>query len=225
MGVEFAVLGREKVRKILLTILIITMFVVIGVFTKLYSDKKEIKMRADAYSLYRVAMFDQVLEGGDGYNLYKGMIYEYGLGREKNIELAIKYYKSLEDSALSNKRLFLICFLYCEDKLGLYYSKSKDVFGIVSAIYSAELINSRKDCGSIVSKDVCGSVQEFVEFPNENLFYNVAKRSNEILIERKSHVRDFEVVYYLLMKSHIIGNDNALTYMENIPDEYFWLPR
>lgn len=105
-----------------------------------------LETRKIAYSYYRVGMFDAVLKLGEEAQIYKGMIFEYGLAGHVDLNKAKEYYSQIRDHKVSNKRLFMLCYIYCTDDLETYYEEASNDYGIVRIAYTYELVREGYDC-------------------------------------------------------------------------------
>jgi hypothetical protein len=175
---------------------------------------------------YRTGNVDRVVKRSDVDAVYKGMVYEYGVSHiDVNIELAKKYYANINDKKLSAKRSFLLCYLYCTDELEHYYKKTKGMDHGVNIIYAIELTLAGDDCKLTIDTRACNYAERLIEEYPEDLYYNVGTSIYERLMGNPESYNDFELPYYLIMKSYQQGNEQAVNYLSQIPRHYSWVPR
>lgn len=200
-----------------MTVIIITIFI-----TACGNDNQAHEREIASY--YYAGMFDAVMDLSESNNKYRGMIYEYGLVEGHGVGEAKEVYKEIKDSYASNKRLFLYCFLYCEDELMKYYKNIKGD-NLVEALYSLYLIENKGDCLEYTERSVCIEVKEYIRKSQwKDVYYGMGYESYKLMFEERRDNRDFQYPYYLLMKSYVGGNKFSKKFLDSVPNRYSWVP-
>lgn len=178
---------------------------------------------------YRIGDVEVILSGGDENNMYKGMIYEYGVGDiEIDLQKAKEYYAKIKNKKLSAKRSFLFCYLYCIDDISHYFEETKGEYTGVNLLFALTNVLAGEKCHHYVDEDGCSLAKRLVSTLKEQdlyyeagiLLYEKAKRSRH----PREPFKFFEMPYYFIMKSYVEGNEQALDYFSALPRAQSWVP-
>jgi len=178
---------------------------------------------------YRIGDTEAILNGGYESNMYKGMIYEYGVGDiEIDLKKAKEYYAQIKNKHLSAKRNFLLCYLYCVNDVTKYFERTKGKYTGVNILFAVKNILSGEKCHHYIDNKSCFLAKKLVgSFKRQELYYEVGV----LLYEKAKRIRDpkepfkfFEMPYYFIMKSYVEGNKQSLNYLSALPRAQSWVP-
>lgn len=175
---------------------------------------------------YRVGSYEHILKRSDKNSLYRGMLYEYGIGVEVDIAKAREIYASHPNRKVSKKRLFLLCFIHCESELGDIYESIKNDFNGVDLLFSIYLLSGGNRCDEMVGGDMCRLAAETFEYTqSKDPYYFVGVPMYKGIIKKARGFAEYELPHYLIMKSASLGNNEAQTFLDELPNSLSWVPK
>lgn len=180
---------------------------------------------------YRLGNYKEILTSGPENNVFKGMIYEYGIGVNVDISKAQNYYKETTPAIIGKKREFLLCFIHCTSELEDLYSRIENKYPGVDILYAIDLTLKNKNCEAEVKNKFCSQAESFVqEYFSESedtsdFYYHVGKEINEKLLDQDvGNFKRLEIPYYFVKKSSIEGNTQAQEYLNSLSPQESWVP-
>lgn len=180
---------------------------------------------------YRAGDYKEILTSGPENNIFKGMIYEYGIGVDVDISKARNYYKQTPPAIIGKKREFLLCFIHCTSEIEDLYNHVENKYPGVDILYAIDLTLKKKNCESEVKNKFCSQAESFVQEyfskseDTSDFYYHVGKEINEKLLDRDvGNFKRLEIPYYFLKKSSIEGNDEAQEYLNSLIPQESWVP-
>lgn len=175
-------------------------------------------------SFYEVGMFEAVVEISERDNQYLGMIYEYELLPGYRASRAKEIYKNIDDEYISNKRLFLYCYLYCQDELDVYFEALSE-YQHISLMYAMILIDNGYPCFDKLALTICEKADAYYKSEKGgDVYYKLGMDVHQAMVEEEYERIYFEYPFYLFMKSYIDGNEKAMVFINNLPDSQSWKP-
>lgn len=175
---------------------------------------------------FRVGDYQSILERSDDNSLYKGMIYEYGIGVKVDIGVARNIYINNDNRSESKRREFLLCFIYCEDELNVIYENISADFNDVDFLYSVYLLSQGIECSEHVLGIMCSLASDtFNIMKVDDPYYLLGYEIYIKIINQAKSFKDFEMPYYLIKKSEVQGNSKAKSFLDGLPDGKSWVPR
>jgi len=182
---------------------------------------------------YRLGKFKKILDGGDEYNFYKGLIYENGLGVEQNIGKARSLYKTITSRAVRENRVFMLCFLYCSEELDNIYAQLQEKDERIMFVYALELIGRGRSCYiENINHDSCAlantTVNTFVSETSldmASVYYLSGYESYMKVVNQMTNYGVVEYPYYFIKKSALEGNNEAINFLERLPSGKSFVPK
>lgn len=175
---------------------------------------------------YRVGSYEHILKRSDSNSIYRGMLYEYGIGVEADIAKAREIYASHPNRKISNKRLFHLCFIHCESELGDLYESIKNDFIGVDFLFSVYLLSDGNRCDEIVGGDMCRLATESFDYiQTQDPYYFLGLPMYQGIIKKSKGFTHYEMPHYLVLKSASLGNSEAQTFLDELPNSISWVPK
>lgn len=175
---------------------------------------------------YRVGDYEHILKRSASNSLYRGMLYEYGIGVEADTAKAREIYASFPNSKISSKRLFLLCFIHCESELGHLYENIKNDFSGVDFLFSVYLLSGGNRCDQMVGGDMCRlAAESFDDIQSKDPYYFLGVPIYKGIIRKARGFKDYEMPHYLLLKSASLGNGEAQAFLDELPNSISWVPK
>lgn len=175
---------------------------------------------------YRVGDYEHILKRSDSNSLYRGMLYEYGIGVEADITKARQIYARHPNRKVSNKRLFHLCFIHCESELGAIYGSIKNDFSDVDFLFSVYLLSGGNRCDEMVGGDMCRlATKSFDYIQSQDPYYFLGLPMYKRIIKKAKGFTHYEMPHYLMLKSASLGNSEAQTFLDELPNSISWVPK
>lgn len=173
---------------------------------------------------YKLGEYDQIIKSKNQISLlYNGLLYEHSLISEDYSKAKDYYYKLKQPT--KDKRIFLYCYLYCSSRLDDLFTEYSSTSKVVNFIYAMEKVSRGKECSDYINDDgICNSVQLLILVNDEeDLNYYIGTK----FLEASNHDDDdtYELVYYLLKKSYLEGNEKSSFPLAHMHYWMKWAPR
>lgn len=185
----------------------------------------------DMARMYWYGDTEYLLKSEAKFDIYKGMIYEYGVDVPVDLDKAKEYYSGIRDKKLSAKRHFMLCFVHCPEQLKFYFEKTSQKYPDINILYAIDTVLLGNSCNNIVDDESCAIANDLVDnVSRDKFFYEVGVSLYETAIKKAIEKRSggksvYELPSYLLMKSSRNGNIDARIYLSSIKAWYSWIPR
>lgn len=172
---------------------------------------------------YKLGEYDKIIKSEDQRSLlYNGLLYEHSLISEDYSKAEYYYYKLKQP--MKDKRIFLYCYLYCTSRLDDLFTEYSGTSKVVNFIYAIEKVSKGKECSDYINDEsICNSVRFLILVNDEDdLNYYIATK----FLEASNHDDDvYEIVYYLLKKSYLEGNEKSSFPLAHMHYWMKWAPR
>lgn len=181
---------------------------------------------------YRAGDYKNILATGPENSVFKGMIYEYGIGVDEDINKARNYYKETVPANIGKRREFLLCFIHCTSELEGLYQRIENKDSRINILYAIDLTLRNKDCEAEVKNEFCSQAESVVQeyfSKNKNtpdFYYHMGKQAHEKVLDQGfGDFRRLEIPYYFLKKSSIEGNNEAQEYLDSLLPQNSCVPQ